>query len=134
MKAPRSIALASLFLGGMIFADAAWADNLGGLVFLLFIWPAGALCCIVLGILTIVTMVKTKNGRGTHTSTFNVVTMIISGAILLIFPIFAAGLERAYTANATISMMLISIMPVEIIAALCLIVNASAFRKHPGPT
>lgn len=125
----RALAPASLLVAVMFFTDIAWADNLGGLVFLVFIWPAGVLCCVLLVILIIVTIVKKGKGAGPRRPvTFYSVSMIVSAAILLIFPVFAILLEKAYTANAPCEMLLISIAPVEILALLCLALNWYAIR------
>lgn len=130
----RALAPASLLVAGMFVTDTAWADNLGGLVFLVFIWPAGLLCCIVLGILTVITIVKKGKGDAARRPVaFFTVSMIVSAAILLIFPVFAILLENAYTANASPATMLISIAPVEIIAATCLVLNRKALRAARGP-
>ena len=129
----RSAALATLLLSLMVAADCAWADNLGGLVFLLFIWPAGVLACAVFGILTIVTMVKLGKGDTAPTgAAFHAGAMIASGAVALLFPVFAVVLERAFTAGASLEMMLISIAPVEIITVLCLALNWWAIRARRG--
>ncbi len=125
----RALTLASFLLAGMVAADCAWADNLGGLVFLVFIWPAGVFCCVLLGILTVVTIVKKGKGDAARRPVaFFTVSMIVSAAILLIFPVFAILLEKAYTANAPCEMLLISIAPVEILAATCLLLNRKALR------
>ncbi len=129
----RSFALASLLLAGMVAADCAWADNLGGLVFLVFIWPAGVLCCVLLGILIVITIVKKGKVAGPRRPvSFYAVSMIVSAVILLIFPVFALLLENAYTANAPCEMLLISIAPVEILAAACLVLNRGTLRAARG--
>lgn len=130
----RTLALASFLFAGVIAADCAWADNLGGLVFLVFIWPAGVLCCVLLGILTIITIVKRGKGDAARRPVaFFTVSMIVSAAILLIFPVFAILLEKAYTANAPCEILLISIAPVEILAAACLVLNRKALSAARGP-
>jgi hypothetical protein len=126
----RIIAIISLCIIGMLFTDIAWADNLGGLVFLVFIWPAGIIFFILLGALLIITLRKmSKKDLAGHSNGFPITVMVLSCIIAIIFPILTIGLANAYQAKAPMELVIISIFPVEVIALLSFLLNINLLRR-----
>lgn len=110
--------------------NAAWADNLGALAFVVFIWPIGIVSFIILGIVCVISIRRLKNGnRGQHSLRFPLAAIIISSVFAVMVPAITLGLAGAYQANAPVEIMVISILPVEIIAAADMALNLAAIRR-----
>lgn len=108
-----ALGLILLFLSG----DAN-ADNLGGLVFVVFIWPIGIFCAILLLILGIIGLVKLRT-RGKKSS-FPSALLGISIAIATIYPVLALVLSGAFRSRAPADVLLVTLVPVELVAVACL--------------
>jgi hypothetical protein len=101
----------------LLLPGAARADNLGGLVFLIFIWPIGILCFLLMLVLGIIGLVKLRARR--VASRFASALLIISIPIAVGYPIFSVALVGAFRAGAPSEVLLVSLLPVELLAAGC---------------
>lgn len=127
-KRPRIAALL-VFCAAAVCGDAAWADNLGSLVFLVFIWPAGVICFIILCVSSLMAYRSlSKSGAG-RSAGFAIASLVISGVITVIFPLFAVGAARAYYENASAEILVMSIAPVVLIGLLSIVLNAILIRN-----
>lgn len=114
-----------------IFRGVARADNLGALVYLIFIWPLGFLFFILLIILSIILNRKiSRQPKSENLSRLPKVVLIISLIIAVIFPILTIVLDNANQTKAPSEMIFMTILPVEIAAALCISSSILLLRRR----
>ncbi len=96
----------------------ARADNLGGLIFVIAIWPIGVLLLLTLLPLDIVAVVKLKTPPSQAPSrAFYISLLILSGLALTAYPLAViAGAKSAHGMNDP-ALFAISILPLDLVAA-----------------
>ncbi len=107
----------------------ARADAMGGIIYLLAIWPLGGLLGLSLLILGIIALVKIagKKYTGRTRSLGNLVLGMAIGAGL-IFPLLVIGLDKGFDADAG-EAMYYSMLPVLIPAVACVILGSILIRR-----
>jgi hypothetical protein len=114
-----TIALALFFL-----PELAYANRLGGLAYLVYIWPVGALLVIVSVILTTIGIHFLKTSTIAHShSTFAWVLIAIGSMITFFFPIFTIWCDHAFDAGGPIDAKLVTIIPVIIVGIILVIIG-----------
>jgi hypothetical protein len=125
---PRTWMLPAVLLASL--PVAARADNLGGLVYVVVIWPIGALLCISLIILSIIAAVKRRRKRFTRGSrTFGIWATGVAIAEAAIFPFVVAGLDASFGARGNVEALLVSVLPVLLASAVCIVLAIRLVRR-----
>ena len=120
------VLLLAIVLAGVLAPGIAHADNLGGLVYLVFIWPINGLALLVLVVLSIVAGVKLKrNNAAPKSRWFGVVLMVLSAGIAGVCPILTLLLDNSFRARGGLTMIAISSVPVVVIALVCFALGAA---------
>ena len=129
MKQGRVAAAAGACCAALALPQAARADNMGGLVYIVFIWPVGGLCFVLLAVLCVISALKYRKGKGAiRSSLLPRIFLSVSAAAAAVYPFLVVMLDGAYQARAPIGVMLLSILPVEAIALAVFILNLAMVR------
>jgi hypothetical protein len=112
--------LVGLFL--LLLAGEAHADNLAGLVFVVFIWPIGILCGVALLILGIIGLVKLRRRR--KASAYSTALLVVAIGAAVGYPVLTILLAGTFRARAPADIMVITLLPVELLAAGCIALGA----------
>jgi hypothetical protein len=123
----RKLTLLILLLGSV--PGVARADNLGGLIYLLVIWPVGGLLCISLIVLGILAAVKLKKKATEGTRTFGKWVAGTAIAEAAIYPFVVAGLDAGWDARAG-GVMFFSMLPVLVLSAVCVVLGFVLIRRR----
>ncbi|MCK9463750.1 MAG: hypothetical protein M0R80_29370 [Proteobacteria bacterium] len=98
---------------------AASANDLGGLAYVVFIWPIGGillLASIALGVVGLILLRKTSAARRHPAYS---IALVAAGLLFgLGYPLLAWGLDSSYDAGGSVDLALVTVIPVEIAAVL----------------
>jgi hypothetical protein len=106
----RQLIAMVVLVGLSLTASEAGANSMGGLAFVVLIWPIGILCALVLIILGIVAAMKMRRGRAS--SALATALLIVSITVGVIYPLLTVALGS----DAPTAVRVISILPVEVLA------------------
>jgi len=128
----RALLLTTLVALSLLPAGAR-ADDLGGLVFVVIVWPLGAILFISLTVLGIIGLSKRKKEKPTPADrTFGkwlVGTSLAEAVFYLIAVLLVTGKWFSRAPELTV----ISLAPLLVLATLCLFLGRALIRKGKNP-
>jgi hypothetical protein len=117
----------------LLMEEAVWANNLAGLVYVVFIWPIGAVCFLVLlGLFVISLLNYRRRGEAGRAKPAAGVFLAASAAVAVVYPIVVVLLDSAYQAGAPAGVIALSVIPVEAVALAVFALNLSLVRAGKG--
>lgn len=107
------------------------ADNLGGLGFLLIVWPMGIICFLALLVFAIVGIVKACAGRMTRR--FATALVWIGAGLGIAFAAATLWLNSIFSLPASGDLVALTLAPVEVLAAFVAIFGLVWRARLPRP-
>jgi hypothetical protein len=108
----------------------ACANDLGGLAYVVFIWPIGLILLLASIILGAIGLRFLKRTNAEHPRRAFAVALIVAGCLFgLAYPLAAFGLDSAYDAGAPLELALVAVIPVEIATLLLCILGWRLWMK-----
>ncbi len=121
----RQLLAAVLLAGLLLTAPPANANSMGGLIFVVVIWPVGVLCGVLLLTLGVIGLVKLQRGASPGLASALLVSSIAVGVL---YPLVSVALGSA----APIGVLALSILPVEVLAVACAVLSVILRRRVRG--
>jgi hypothetical protein len=127
----RNIFIAALACATpVLLCEAVWANNLAGLVYVVFIWPIGALCLVLLLVLCVISARRyIRRGEAGPAKLAPAIFLAVSAAVAVGYPPLVVMLDGAYQAGAPPGIMFLSIAPVELAALPVILMNLALVRR-----
>jgi hypothetical protein len=130
-KRPHLFALAAA--GTLAAPRAAGANDMGGLAYVVFIWPIGLLMLVLAIILSVIGFRILKRTSAEHPhGAYALLLMGVGCLIGVAYPVVTIALDRAFDVVSSLELMLGSMIPV-ILAAVFLFLLGRAIRRRARP-
>ncbi|NMB76551.1 MAG: hypothetical protein GYA21_15640 [Myxococcales bacterium] len=126
----RSLQAATL-VALTLLSGPARADNLGGLGFLLIVWPLGIICFLALLVLAIGGIVKACRGRMTRR--FAAALLWIGAGLGIAFAAATLWLNSIFSLPAAAELVALTLAPVELLSAFVAIFGLVWRARLPRP-
>jgi len=132
MRKPHLFAFAAT-AGTLAAPRAAGANDMGGLAYVVFVWPIGLLMLILAIILSVIGFRILKRTSAEHPhGAYAFLLMGVGGLIGVAYPVVTMALDRAFDVGSSLELMIVSMIPV-ILAAVFLFLLGRAIRRRARP-